>query len=62
MHGDAYTLYHLLTEASAHTGNGGPLPGRSTPHRPVSGDAALAHRLAELDDGVLSGPAHPPDP
>ena len=38
------------------------LPGRSTPHRAVPGDAALAHRLAELDEVVLSGPAHPPDP
>ena len=38
------------------------LPGRSTPHRPFSGDAALAQRLAELDEVVLPGPAHPPDP
>ena len=39
-----------------------PLPGASTPHRVLSADAALAHRLAELDEVVLSGPAHPPDP
>ena len=39
-----------------------PLPGASTPHRALSADAALAHRLAELDEVVLSGPAHPPDP
>ena len=38
------------------------LPGHSTPHQAFSADAALAHRLAELDEVVLSGPAHPPDP
>ena len=38
------------------------LPVASPSHRAFSADAALAHRLAELDDVVLSGPAHPPDP
>ena len=36
--------------------------GASPSHRAFSADAALAHRLAELDEVVLSGPAHPPDP